>query len=111
VWRRIKAMNRRLEKEIGQHITEKRGHHWALTGFAVNIWGEEKARGKRISSFTCAFHSIGCHGDLPEQFFIQSKISGTSFVQEAVSIDRSTASEVGAESTYPFSSKNIEAAR
>jgi hypothetical protein len=39
VLRRIKAMNRRLEKEIGQHVAEKRGHHWALTGFAVEVWG------------------------------------------------------------------------
>lgn len=48
VLRRIKAMNRRLEKEIGQHITEKRGHRWALTGFAVDIWGEEKVREENI---------------------------------------------------------------
>lgn len=41
VLRRIKAMNRRLEKEIGQHVAEKRGHHWALTSFAVEVWGED----------------------------------------------------------------------
>ena len=40
VLRRIKAMNRRLEKELGQHVAEKRGHHWALTSFAVGIWNE-----------------------------------------------------------------------
>jgi hypothetical protein len=33
-------MNKRLEKELGQRIAEKRGHHWALTGFAVEVWGE-----------------------------------------------------------------------
>ena len=42
VLRRIKAMNRRLEKEIGQHAAEKRGHRWALTSFAVEIWGESQ---------------------------------------------------------------------
>jgi hypothetical protein len=42
VLRRIKAMNRRLVKEIGQHVAEKRGHHWALTGFAVDVWNETK---------------------------------------------------------------------
>jgi len=40
VLRRVKAMNRRLEKEIGRHVAEKRGHHWALTSFAVEVWGE-----------------------------------------------------------------------
>jgi hypothetical protein len=32
-------MNRRLEREIGQRVAEKRGHHWALTGFACEVWG------------------------------------------------------------------------
>ncbi|XES76122.1 MAG: hypothetical protein ACBZ72_08005 [Candidatus Bathyarchaeia archaeon] len=40
--RRILRMNRRLEKEFGQHIAEKRGWHWALTTFAVEAWGESK---------------------------------------------------------------------
>ena len=35
-------MNKRLEKEIGQHVAEKRGHHWALTSFAVEVWGEDE---------------------------------------------------------------------
>ena len=42
VLRRLKAMNRRLEKEIGQHVAEKRGHHWALTGFTVDVWNESE---------------------------------------------------------------------
>lgn len=46
VLRRIKAMNRRLEKEIGQHVAEKRGHHWALTGFTVDVWNETKEETK-----------------------------------------------------------------
>jgi hypothetical protein len=46
VLRRIKAMNRRLEKEIGQHVAEKQGHHWTLTGFTVNVWNETKEETK-----------------------------------------------------------------
>jgi hypothetical protein len=38
--RRILRMNKRLEKEFREHITEKRGWHWALTSFAVEVWGE-----------------------------------------------------------------------
>lgn len=40
VLRRIKAMNCRLEKEVGQRVAEKRGHHWALTSFGREVWGE-----------------------------------------------------------------------
>jgi len=28
-----------LEKEFGEHIVEKRGWHWALTSFTVEVWG------------------------------------------------------------------------
>lgn len=42
VSRRIQRMNRRLEKEIGERLVEKRGWHWALTSFAIEVWGEEK---------------------------------------------------------------------
>lgn len=38
--RRIVRMNKRLEKEFGERIAEKRGWHWALTSFAIEIWGE-----------------------------------------------------------------------
>jgi len=38
--RRILRINRRLQKEFGEHIAEKRGWHWALTSFAVETWGE-----------------------------------------------------------------------
>jgi hypothetical protein len=38
--RRILRMNKRLEKELGEHIAEKRGWRWALTNFATNTWGE-----------------------------------------------------------------------
>jgi len=31
---RIRRMNKRLDKQIGQKVAEKRGLHWALTNFA-----------------------------------------------------------------------------
>jgi hypothetical protein len=40
VSRRILRMNKRLEKEFGEHVAEKRGWHWALTSFAVEAWGK-----------------------------------------------------------------------
>jgi hypothetical protein len=44
VSRRIIRMNRRLRKEIGETLVEQRGWHWALTSFALEIWGEENGR-------------------------------------------------------------------
>jgi hypothetical protein len=38
--RRILRMNKRLEKEFGEHAAEKRGWHWALTRFLAEVWGE-----------------------------------------------------------------------
>lgn len=38
--RGILRMNKRLEKEFGENVAEKRGWHWALTRFAVEVWGE-----------------------------------------------------------------------
>jgi len=35
--RRILRMNKRLEKEFGESAAEKRGWHWALTSFAVEV--------------------------------------------------------------------------
>jgi len=46
VSRRIVWMNRRLQKEIGETLVEQRGWHWALTSFALEIWGEEDGRAK-----------------------------------------------------------------
>ena len=40
VSRRLKRMNKRLAKELGQKIAEKQGHRWALTSFGYDIWGE-----------------------------------------------------------------------
>ena len=44
--RRILRMNKRLEKEFGEHVAEKRGWHWALASFAREVWGmtENEAR-------------------------------------------------------------------
>jgi hypothetical protein len=42
VSRRILRMNKRLEKEFGEHVAEQRGWHWALTSFAVEIWGKNE---------------------------------------------------------------------
>ena len=46
--RRILRMNKRLEKEFGEHVAEKRGWHWALTRFAMEVWGEAEDGTKRM---------------------------------------------------------------
>jgi hypothetical protein len=38
VTRRIQRMNKRLRKELGKPVTEKRGHRWALSSFMRNAW-------------------------------------------------------------------------
>ena len=45
--RRILRMNRRLEEEFGEHVAEKRGWHWALTSFVVDIWSETEEEIKK----------------------------------------------------------------
>ncbi|MGD0645951.1 MAG: hypothetical protein ABSA75_13680 [Candidatus Bathyarchaeia archaeon] len=40
-------MNKRLEKEFGESAVEKRGWHWALTGFIIESWGETERNFKR----------------------------------------------------------------
>jgi hypothetical protein len=40
--RRIKRINRRIEKEFGERIAEKRGWHWALISFAVDSWTDNE---------------------------------------------------------------------
>ena len=37
---RIRRMNKRLDRQIGQKVAEKRGLHWALTSFAETSWEE-----------------------------------------------------------------------
>ena len=37
-------MNKRLEKEFGEHISEKRDWHWSLTSFAISAWEKQKKR-------------------------------------------------------------------
>jgi len=38
VTRRIQRMNKKLMKELGQKVAEKRGHHWVPTNFALEAW-------------------------------------------------------------------------
>ncbi|MEM3618150.1 MAG: hypothetical protein QXK47_03640 [Candidatus Bathyarchaeia archaeon] len=38
VTRRIQRMNKKLMKEMGQKVAEKRGHQWAPTNFLVDVW-------------------------------------------------------------------------
>jgi len=38
VTRRIQRMNKKLMKELGQKVAEKRGHQWAPTSFLVDTW-------------------------------------------------------------------------
>ena len=40
VSRRITRMNKRLQYETKEYLFEKRGHKWALTSFAFDVWGE-----------------------------------------------------------------------
>jgi len=39
VTRRIQRMNKKLKKELGKPVAEKRGHRWALSSFMRNTWG------------------------------------------------------------------------
>ena len=39
---RIRRMNKRLDRQIGKKIAEKRGLHWALTSFAEVSWRLEE---------------------------------------------------------------------
>ena len=40
VSRRILRMNRRLAERIDRCVAERRGWHWALTGFCFESWGK-----------------------------------------------------------------------
>ena len=42
VTRRIQRINKKLTKELGQKIAEKRGHCWAPTSFMLDAWNVEK---------------------------------------------------------------------
>ena len=50
VTRRIRAMNRRLQKELGYDAAEKVGHKWALTDFMDDAWESEKQEIERQTS-------------------------------------------------------------
>jgi hypothetical protein len=46
VSRRIVRMNKRLHFETGKVLFEKRGHKWALTRFAFDVYGDAEAEAK-----------------------------------------------------------------
>ena len=46
VSRRIVRMNKRLHFETGKVLFEKRGHRWALTRFAFDVYGDAEAEPK-----------------------------------------------------------------
>jgi hypothetical protein len=48
VSRRILRMNKRLARETGEKLFEKRGWKWALTRFAVEVWGEGSEEASRM---------------------------------------------------------------
>jgi hypothetical protein len=39
VSRRLRRMNKRLQKQIKESVAEQCGWHWALTGFALDAYG------------------------------------------------------------------------
>ena len=38
VTRRIQRMNKKLMRELGQKVAEKRGREWAPTSFLIDVW-------------------------------------------------------------------------
>lgn len=50
VSRRIVRMNKRLIHEVGEKLFEKRGHKWALTNFAFDVWGEGTEEASRMQA-------------------------------------------------------------
>ena len=48
--RRILRMNKRLEKELGERIAEKRGWHWALSSFVIESWGDTEEKTEALPS-------------------------------------------------------------
>ena len=43
VTRRIQRMNKRLEKEFGEQVAERRGWHWAMTSFSNDSWNKTES--------------------------------------------------------------------
>lgn len=50
VSRRIVRMNKRLARETGEVLFEKRGHKWALTTFAFDLYGASSLEDVRSNS-------------------------------------------------------------
>lgn len=48
ITRRLRRMNKRLDRHIAKDVAEKRGLKWALTNWAYNNWGatQEEMNGK-----------------------------------------------------------------
>ena len=44
ITRRIHRMNKRLQKEFGERLAEKRGWHWALTSFVIESWRDTERK-------------------------------------------------------------------
>jgi len=42
VSRRLLKMNKRLQKNLGEKIAEKRGWHWSGTSFLIEAWGKTR---------------------------------------------------------------------
>lgn len=41
VTRRIRAMNKRMQRELGKDMAHKSGHKWMLSAFMAENWGEQ----------------------------------------------------------------------
>jgi hypothetical protein len=50
VSRRILRMNKRLVKEFGEQVAEKRGWHWALTSFGFDVWVETEEEMREVKT-------------------------------------------------------------
>ena len=42
VTQRLRRINKRLDRSLGQKAAEKRGMQWALTSFMSDAWGSTK---------------------------------------------------------------------
>jgi len=47
ITKRIRRMNKRLDRHIAKEIAEKRGLNWALAGWAYHNWGASKQEMQR----------------------------------------------------------------
>lgn len=52
VSRRLRRMNKRLQKQIKEAVAEQRGWHWALTSFALEAYGATEEDLRSVESFS-----------------------------------------------------------